>query len=96
MPVPLAEMRLPAPVAVPPITVPFEDCILMPMFVLPNRAVPAASVPMKLPCTVVDGVLLRLIPILWPEMTLRAADVRPPIVLPVELKMLIPRTVVLL
>ena len=93
---PLAEMRLPAPVAVPPITVLFEACTLMPMLVLPNRAVPAASVPMKLPCTVVDGVLLRLIPMLWPEMTLRAAGARPPMVLPVELNMLMPRTVVLL
>ena len=87
MPVVFAEMRLPEPGAVPPINVLFESVTSMPASELPNPVVPIASVPMKLPCTLVSWASLRLMPMVCPEMTFRAPAVVPPMVLPVQLKM---------
>jgi hypothetical protein len=87
MPVPLAETRLPAPEDVPPITELFESVTSMPASELPNPVVPDTSVPIKFPCTMLDCASFRLMPMVWPEMTLRAAAVAPPIVFPVQLKM---------
>jgi hypothetical protein len=91
----LPEMRLRAPGAVPPIVwlEEFPDCPSVTTPVpFPMARVPAALVPMKLPCTRLPVVpALMEMPVLsLPEMTLRAAEVVPPIIL-FELAMFSPR-----
>ena len=80
-PMPLAEMTLRAPACAPPISLLKElDSILTPVL-LKIASVPAALVPIKLPCT---RLLLASLPVIqmplsWPEMRLAAPVTAPPI-----------------
>ena len=79
----LPEIRLPAPVAVPP-TVTWLVAIEMPEAVLGRAEPPSALVPILLPWIRIDPArALMPLPAL-PEMTLPAARVVPPMVVPVE------------
>ncbi len=76
------EMTFPAPALVPPIVLlDAPDSISIPA-ALGTAAVPAALVPIKLPCTVfplVPGPMIWIPKKAFPEITLRAAAVVPPI-----------------
>ena len=87
---PLPEMRLPAPAVVPPIVLAFELLACTPPLALGSAAVPAAFVPMRLPCTTVLAELverwtptpkLPLLPL--PEIRFPAPLTVPPMKLPI-------------
>ena len=80
MPMKFPEMRLPAPGALPPIRLFAPPWIRMPLSVLPSAEAPAASVPTRLPWTVVPPAR-RKIPSWFPEIRLPAPGADPPIVL---------------
>ena len=76
----LPEMMLRAPACAPPITLLKErDSILTPT-TLEIASVPAALVPIKLPCTWLFPASLPVIqmPVIWPEIRLPAPDAVPP------------------
>src|SRR5207247_82361 len=84
---PLPEITLPAPGSDPPTRLPY-DSIEMPSNEFGTALVPAAPRPMKFPCTTLLRALkpcIRIPSPLFPEITLRAAALVPPIRLPVEL-----------
>jgi hypothetical protein len=78
----LPETTLPAPAVVPPIVLPLPCWVKIPKAPLATAAVPAASVPIKFPATISRNPSVIKMPTSFPEMTLPAPAVAPPITLP--------------
>jgi hypothetical protein len=88
----LPEMTLPAPAAVPPMTLAEPWTEVMPWPTFGSAASPVASVPMKLPTTTFGTAYapVKRMPVPFPEMTFRAAASKPPMRLSPDQLMMMP------